>query len=232
MTETFQGGRYSIVAWANDQETLYYHEFGSYQGEWLLASFDDENYFIWKGGYGSCSGCDHYESEVGYDPPTKEKAKEFAEDYQPFLEVPRDTMINIVRGGKMLDIMPANIRDEYSEVDIEEASIDISVTIAVREGLQVTAKDVMSVSNAELQQQALAYLTYDKFLVDVQPETIDQSGEDSLLKHENMVFLSLKDSSTDRRYFLRVPPDESTVKGAVAWTFGMNESQYDPIIET
>ncbi len=35
-----------------------------------------------------------------------------------------------------------------------------------------------------------------------------------------------------KEYFLRVPPTTQTAKDGVAWTFGMPENEYDPIIET
>jgi len=39
------------------------------------------------------------------------------------------------------------------------------------------------------------------------------------------------DGST-KRYFLRVPPDVSTVRDAVAWTFGVDASEYRPLMES
>ena len=35
-----------------------------------------------------------------------------------------------------------------------------------------------------------------------------------------------------RTYFLRVPPTTRTATAAVAWTFGMRESEYAPARET
>lgn len=35
-----------------------------------------------------------------------------------------------------------------------------------------------------------------------------------------------------RSYFLRVPPDTRTCQAAVAWTFGLVPSDYEPLIET
>lgn len=37
---------------------------------------------------------------------------------------------------------------------------------------------------------------------------------------------------TFRRYFLRVPPNMTTEKEAVAWTFGMQSEEYNPDVET
>jgi len=49
---------------------------------------------------------------------------------------------------------------------------------------------------------------------------------------EPLVMVYVKDPSTDRYYFIRVPPDMRTVKEAVAWTFGMDELDYQPKKET
>ena len=35
-----------------------------------------------------------------------------------------------------------------------------------------------------------------------------------------------------RTYFLRVPPSISTARAAVAWTFGLRSSHYEPVVET
>lgn len=40
------------------------------------------------------------------------------------------------------------------------------------------------------------------------------------------------DSSTRKRYLLRVPPYIHNADEAVAWTFGMTRNEYKPIKET
>jgi hypothetical protein len=35
-----------------------------------------------------------------------------------------------------------------------------------------------------------------------------------------------------RRYFLRVPPETGSARAAVAWSFGMNAHEYNPLVET
>jgi hypothetical protein len=54
---------------------------------------------------------------------------------------------------------------------------------------------------------------------------------------EPMVVVKVTNSTpepdgTFRIYFLRVPPNIRTARGAVAWTFGMREDDYTPIVET
>ncbi len=43
---------------------------------------------------------------------------------------------------------------------------------------------------------------------------------------ERMVALRITCPSTGREYFIRVPPDQKTVRGALAWTFDLEPSQY------
>jgi len=45
-------------------------------------------------------------------------------------------------------------------------------------------------------------------------------------------FVHVKDASTDREYYLRVPPNIQSVDAAVAWTFGLTTTEYQPAKET
>lgn len=233
ISEKFEGTRYEIVAWANDQRSLYYHEFGSYQGEWVLISKNGE-YYIYKGSYGSCSGCDHYEAEMSYDSDTitKAKAKEFSKDYLPFLKVPVTTMVKLVERGTLQQIFPANFRDSYSDISLEEVVENCADIVRVEESLPLEVQDVIRCKNAELKQKMLKRFGYERFVSEAQMETLDEVGENKLLRHKDIVFAYVKDSSTGRRYLLRVPPRTSDVKTAIAWTFGLGVHEYNPLVET
>ena len=41
-----------------------------------------------------------------------------------------------------------------------------------------------------------------------------------------MVALKVLDPSTGRQYIIRVPPDQTTVRSALAWTFNLSPEQY------
>ena len=126
ISKRFTGRKYEIVAWANDQEVVLYKEYGGYSGEWLLVSRDEENYYIYKDYFGSCSVCDPFQSffskwyandELENIP--KEKAKEFAKDYPPYLIIPRTRMIDLVKNKSVLRILPANLRC-YCDISQEQ----------------------------------------------------------------------------------------------------------------
>jgi len=234
--EFFKGDGYEIIAWANNQEVVYYGKFGGYQGEWILISKDKENYYIYKDYYGSCGGCDAFEAFFGWNKDiTKERAKDFVEEYEykPFLVIPREKMIRLVENRTLIKVFPYNIRGfVIKDEDLELISNDTIVSVKLLENLEITIEDILKCSNQELKQRALKKFGYERFIQETNPEIIDKDGENELLKIEDLVFVLVKDASTDRKYLLRVPPQMKTVKEAIAWTFGKTPEEYNPIIET
>jgi hypothetical protein len=101
---------------------VYFEEFGSYQGEWILVTEKDDTFYIYKDWYGSCSGCDALEAfeadksnyEWDYE-LTLEDKKEFAENYKPFAEIPSDIMRAMVEADTLRQAMPANLKLELSK---------------------------------------------------------------------------------------------------------------------
>jgi len=112
---------YTIVAQAKGQEVVKYETFGSYQGEWLMISKDKENYYIYRDSYGSCSGCDSYEAEFGWNEDiTEEHAKLFSANYEPFITIPIEKYEKMKKEGTLIALLPANMIDGY---DIKFADI-------------------------------------------------------------------------------------------------------------
>lgn len=58
--------------------------------------------------------------------------------------------------------------------------------------------------------------------------TIDLPGD----PEERMVYLRVTCPSTERKYLIRVPPDQRTVRGALAWTANVPEDEYNLIAES
>lgn len=48
-------------------EVLVFEQFGSYQGDWLARVLYEGQELYINGSYGSCSGCDAFEAEFGFD---------------------------------------------------------------------------------------------------------------------------------------------------------------------
>lgn len=225
----FGGYGYPIIAWANGQKLIHYHEFGSYQGEWLMLAKGEKDYFVYKDYYGSCSGCDSYQAE---EPKTLSQAKKFAESYKSFIEVPIETMRNLVTRGTLHKIFPANVKDSYSDLKPDEFVVDAQIAVKLEENLAITVDDLLACKNQEIKQTALKRFGYENFVREAKMDEIDRDGEDALLRKDDIVFAYVKDSSTPRRYLLRVPPTMKTVKQAIAWTFNLSPSEYAPLVET
>ena len=49
---------------------------------------------------------------------------------------------------------------------------------------------------------------------------------------ESLVMVQVNDASTERQYFLRVPPHIQTAHEAVAWTFDVDVNEYTPAMQT
>src|SRR6266566_2398477 len=228
MTETFKGQSYEIVAWARDQRVMYYRSFGGYQGEWLLLSKGERDYFLYKGSYGSCSGCDSWEA-WGNSEPTKEQAQEFVKDYPSFAEVPIATMQNLALNRTIEKILPANMRGDFTQVGWEQVAADWSALVRLEESLPVETVDILGCSNQETKRQLLERFGVERFVTESKGTWVERSGEDGLLSVDaDHRFLWLKDSSTARRYLLRVPPETESVQAGKAWSFNLAPSKYAP----
>jgi len=65
------------------------------------------------------------------------------------------------------------------------------------------------------------------------PEGYFNNRDDKIIfLTEDITFLQVKDSSSGKVYFLKVPPDMRSVQEAKAWTFGLEKEEYNPEIET
>lgn len=100
------------------------------------------------------------------------------------------------------------------------------------------AKDIIGLPNAEIRRAVIEYVGLEKFIKKAKPEVLDESSFGKLVKinvpdpDEDIVAVYVKDASTTRKYFLRVPPKIKTAREAVAWTFGFSEDEYNPTVQT
>lgn len=69
-------------------------------------------------------------------------------------------------------------------------------------------------------------LEYEKYLA------VRNNDEKIICFRSDITFLQVKDSTTNKTYFLKVPPTMRSVKEAKAWTFGLNPGEYNPTVET
>jgi hypothetical protein len=107
---------------------------------------------------------------------------------------------------------------------------------------QITAQEVLAESNAELRRVKLERMGFERFLEEANPRVrdvdVDRGGERKLLEvelgdDEPLVCVSVNCPSTGRRYLIRVPPQMTTCRQAVAWTAGFDDpDDYQPLVET
>ncbi|MEV8363717.1 DUF6745 domain-containing protein [Streptomyces niveus] len=96
--------------------------------------------------------------------------------------------------------------------------------------------------NAELRRVMLEHYGYDRYLTEsgAQPMGKDETGilwRIALDGDEDVVMVEVVNSTpepdgTSRTYWLRVPPGTRTAKEGVAWTFGLDAEQYEPMRQT
>lgn len=107
---------------------------------------------------------------------------------------------------------------------------------------------IFKLENTEHKAIAIQHVGYDKLLDKLNAKKLDEwktsgifSGNISIcelfefdLDRSTFRFVKVQDHSTGKKTVLGVPinKDTETAKGAVAWTFGRKEDEYDPIIET
>lgn len=106
---------------------------------------------------------------------------------------------------------------------------------------KLTAGDVRSETNQEVRRIMLQRMGLEKFLKESGSEIIHSEEDPPRRLHrtaqfpgepEPHVYVEVQDPSTERMYFLRVPPTVTTCTEAVAWTFGLTAEQYKPEVET
>jgi hypothetical protein len=107
---------------------------------------------------------------------------------------------------------------------------------------EITGREILAERNAEVRRVMMERMGFDAFLEEVDSETLDvdrdPGGERRLLRveledDEPLVCVAVFCPSTKRRYVLRVPPETTTCRQAIAWTAGFDDPElYQPLVET
>ncbi|MGW2058888.1 DUF6745 domain-containing protein [Streptomyces sp. NPDC001840] len=106
----------------------------------------------------------------------------------------------------------------------------------------LTPERIRDEANAELRRVMLEYYGYDRYLSEsgARPVHRDETGvlwRIALDGDEDIAMVEVVNSTpepdgTYRTYWLRVPPTTRTAKQGVAWTFGLEVGEYEPIRQT
>ena len=100
-----------------------------------------------------------------------------------------------------------------------------------------TAARILNEQNIEARRVMLEHYGEGRFIAELGAQPHQQDDYGTLYRveiegDEPLVVVRVRDASTDREYFLRVPPEMQTAHEAVAWTFGMSVAEYRPERET
>lgn len=106
----------------------------------------------------------------------------------------------------------------------------------------ITAQEVLAQQNAEVRRVMMERLGYERFLAEVDAETLHQDVDPGGLRRllrialqgdEPLMCLAVQCPSTGRQYVLRVPPAMQTCHQAAAWIAGFDDpDDYRPVEET
>ncbi len=107
---------------------------------------------------------------------------------------------------------------------------------------------ILSIKNIEQRAIVIEFYGYDKLIKELNAKRLDIYNDVSQVTsmpiecelyefeigRRTFRFVKVEDYSVHKVTTLGVPviPETQTVKGAIAWTFGLNDSEYNPIIQT
>lgn len=107
---------------------------------------------------------------------------------------------------------------------------------------KITVSEIDSEPNAEIRRVMIEKFTRERFIAESGAKIIHKDDYGTLFKREMpqgepVVFVDVVNSTPEhdgsfKRYILRVPPQITKARQAVAWTFDQNETQYEPSIQT
>lgn len=140
-------------------------------------------------------------------------------------------------GGSGIDSLPA----AYDDVGLRWRGVVVSRRI-VFEPHSLTPDEIFSERNAEVRRVMMERYGYERLMEAAQAEELDRDtdagGERRLLRiplqdDEDLICISVQCPSTGHKFVLRVPPQMTSCRQAVAWTAGFDDpSLYRPSVET
>ena len=101
---------------------------------------------------------------------------------------------------------------------------------------ELSTKEVFHIRNQEIRRYIMKRIGYETIKGDVDTKLIHKDGTSELLEisfgDTKERYVKVKDTSTEREYLLYVPNEIQRCRQGIAWTFGLKEEEYNPIIES
>lgn len=128
--------------------------------------------------------------------------------------------------------------------EVMDAAKEYILFKRLHENQKISAREIMNCKNLELRRALLERFGYEKMLNELGGHMIDAEGNYILFKmdfrevnesvklNEDVKLLKMKDSSTERWYVLRVPPNVKNCTEAVSWSFNTPVEEYKLEVET
>jgi hypothetical protein len=130
-------------------------------------------------------------------------------------------------------------RDGWSMYTVHGVNVSPSI---IEHPELITLEMIDSTANVEVRRVMLEKFGFDRYIRESKSKLLDQSSWGKLWRRdfrddEPIVMLEVQNSTPEpdgsyKTYFLRVPPNMTIAKEAVAWTFEMNQQSYDPRYQT
>lgn len=121
--------------------------------------------------------------------------------------------------------------DNQQSEAVEDLIPTVDTLYKVLNSKAVTPQEIIGLPNAEVRRAVIELVGYEKLtdgaLVKDESEVDGRLLVIKLQDDEDLNLLHVKDPSTTREYFLRVPPNMKTARQARAWTFGFEADEFE-----
>jgi len=162
--------------------------------------------------------------------------------------------------GESIGLGRDGILTRAFRIYLERYLQDIETKIKLEMGCPITFEDIEETENLELREKILQKFGYENYIREGFekgkinyviigdkifqyhnpgsnfyriPEGYFKNRDDKIIfLSDDLAFLQVRDPSSGKIYFLKVPPDMHSVQEAKAWTFGLEKEEYNPEIET
>ncbi len=154
------------------------------------------------------------------------------------LDIVKNTLCSLLGEDLNINIklhfdLPINYQDigSCSNLEIRERLLrKYGYENYIKEGLK--KEDIIYIIYDNDTESKTTYLSRDQMLSRFMWEQKYNKNSDKIIEMaKGISFLQVKDSSTEKTYFLKIPPEINNITEAKAWTFGLTKKEYKLTME-